>query len=185
MMTAAADPATEGAHWLALPDSALERLQEEAWWLYCQDQANPTQALRHLMNMVLLEQIDALRDAVRSGLLPARLAEAGMLSAFADGYLAGLVASYAEACDLPPDSPHLHAARRDVLGTVHGWTRSLAGQPWRSSGTEATVGMAVARADTRDFKAWLQGARVRTGQGLRNGLLRWARALGDAGVAPH
>lgn len=175
METMAAQPRPETAPegWLDLSDRALEHLQEDAYWMYCQEQDDPSRALRHVMNIVLFEQIAEVRRAVRLGILPREQARLVMQGDFAAGYRAGLVSSYVAGCGLPPEGLHAQAALRDVLGHTFGWTAEHG--PARLTGPAEgcfAAGKAVAEDDVEAFKAWLCGMDGPVTLGLCGGLLR-------------
>lgn len=173
-MAAGKDGTAEQAGWLALSDRALEQLQEDAYWMFHQEQDDPSRSMRHVMHIVLFEQIGELRRAVRLGLLPEAQAHAAMEGDFAAGYRAGLVASYVAACGLPPEGLHAQAALRDVLGYTFGWTAEHG--PARLTGpTDGcfAAGKAAAEEDVAAFKAWLGGVDNGTVTlGLCGGLLQ-------------
>ncbi len=172
-MTAGTRLPTTPDAWLALSDRALEQLQEDAYWMFCQEQDDPSRAMRHVMNIVLFEQLAELRRAVRLGLLGETEARAAMHGEFAAGYRAGLVTSYAEACGLPPEGLHAQAALRDALGYTFGWTAEHG--PARLTGpTDGCFaeGKAAAAEDVAAFKAWLAGTDSAVTLGLCVGLLR-------------
>lgn len=177
-MTAQTRPQTAPEGWLDLSDRALEQLQEDAYWMFCQEQDDPSRALRHVMNIVLFEQLAEVRRAVRLGLLGAAEARAAMQDDFAAGYRAGLVASYVAGCGLPPEGLHAQAALRDVLGFTFGWTQDPG--PARLSGPARgcfATGVATAEEDVAAFKAWLSGTDSPVTLGLCGGLLRMRTTL--------
>ena len=177
--------------WLALPEPQFEAMHEDAYWALCQEEPESAAAMRNVMTIVLLEQIDALREAVRDGAITADAAAASMRSDFAMGYLFGLVAGFADACGLSRTDRLARAAHLDVHATVFGWRAGPAILDRQSergvfdATGDYAAGMAAALHDMLEYRRWLGGEERHATTGLRDGLLRQRRMVGLAGLRLH
>ena len=177
--------------WLALPEWQFVAMHEDAYWALCQEQPGSAAAMWNVMTIVLLEQVDALREAVRDGAITADAAAASMHADFAMGYLFGLVAGFADASGLARTDRMALAAHRDVRAMVFGWRAALELPDRQAEGGvfEATgdyaAGMAAAQHDMVEYRRWLAGEERHATTGLRDGLLRKRRTCGLPGSRLH
>jgi hypothetical protein len=170
--------APAGDHWLVMDENRLHWLAEDARLALCRDWSDRELRLRHVMRIVLLHQLEALREAVRFGALTPDDAATGLRSAFGLGYLAGLASDQAAAGGAGDGGA---AARLDLhlftfgLGEAE---RLLAAAPATDDAFEA--GRLAAEWDVETCKSWFEGAEEEPTLGLRDGLLRRAAGM----VAP-
>lgn len=166
------------ARWQDMTDQDFDQLQQDAYWCLCED---AEQAPRHLITIVLLEQLAALRADLRSGSLDTGEVERAIRSDFARGYLAGLVGSLGAASDPGPEPLDPAMAWRQVRRLCFGHAEAERPTPFRP-GQEFARGERTARADLRGYHAWLLGHGHGDSLGLRDGILDMLEA--DAAPLP-
>ena len=169
---------TREAHWLRLTDAELQDMHASAFESLHADWPEAVSSFRHVMHIVLIEQLMAMREAVRSGAASPAAAQLAMRSDFAMGYLFGLAAAYVDGCGLPRQGRVAVTALFDVHCTTFGpddGRRSFDLQDGRdpeSIGPGFGDGLLAAHDDTRAFRNWLFGRAAPRRAGLRDGLLR-------------
>lgn len=174
-----------------LAESRFEAMQQEAYWRLCQDQDEPLRALHHVTIIVLLEQLAELREVTRAGALTAAAAGAAMRSDVGLGYLFGLAAAYADACALPRTDRRVLAVQRELHAVVFGWRDGLdilarqTGRGAFDATEDFASGMAAALHDMQAYRHWLNGEEPEITTGLRDEVLRQARAAGARGLRLH
>lgn len=160
--------------WLTMPREELLSFCASAYAGMFEEQAEPLKGFRHLMNYVLLMQLDGLRGFIEAGKIEPDTATTLLRSDFGFGYLFGLAANYADALSLPQQSVEARTAIFDVHFFTFGDEKNqvIAKQNARTSFSEEYMkGVKAADRDANSFKTALDGGDGPVSTGLVGRLL--------------